>query len=78
MVIMGEKNIDTEMEQEYDFSSARPNPYVVKRRPVSMNLAEEEISYFKQQAQSTGIPYQNLINLYLVQCARERKTLNFT
>ena len=26
---------------------------------------------------TTGIPYQNLINLYLVQCAEEKKVLAF-
>ena len=33
--------------------------------------------YFKEEAARTGIPYQNLINLYLVQCAEEKKVLAF-
>ena len=33
--------------------------------------------YFKEEAARTGIPYQNLINLYLVQCAEEKKILAF-
>lgn len=29
--------------------------------------------YFKSLAEETGISYQNLINLFLVQCAQEKK-----
>jgi len=28
------------------------------------------IDYFKQMAEETGIPYQNLINLYLRDCVQ--------
>lgn len=66
------------MRDEYDFSKAKPNPYVVTaRKPVTMNLSGVAIEYFKDMAKETGIPYQNLINLYLVQCAREHKKLEF-
>lgn len=63
---------------EYDFENAQPNPYIQKlRRPVTMNLDAYAIDYFKMEADRTGIPYQRLINLYLVQCAREKKQLTF-
>lgn len=66
------------MKAEYDFSGARRNPYVDKlRRPVTMNLDTYAIDYFKREADRTGIPYQRLINLYLMQCAREGKKLTF-
>lgn len=66
------------MKAEYDLSGARPNPYIDKlRRPVTMNLDTYAIDYFKREADRTGIPYQRLINLYLVQCAREQKKLTF-
>lgn len=69
---------DVDMRDEYDFSKAKPNPYVVTaRKPVTMNLSGVAIDYFKDMAKETGIPYQNLINLYLVQCAREHKKLEF-
>lgn len=42
-----------------------------------MNLAGQAIEYFKDMSKETGIPYQNLINLYLVQCSREHKKLEF-
>jgi predicted DNA binding CopG/RHH family protein len=31
------------------------------------------IEYFQALAAETGLPYQNLINLYLRECARTRK-----
>ena len=66
------------MKAEYDFSNAQPNPYADKlRRPVTMNLDTFAIDYFKREADRTGIPYQRLINLFLVQCAREGKRLAF-
>lgn len=66
------------MKAEYDLTNARPNPYAEKlRRPVTMNLDAFAIDYFKREADRTGIPYQRLINLYLVQCAREEKHLTF-
>ena len=66
------------MKAEYDLSDARPNPYIDKlRRPVTMNLDTYAIDYFKREADRTGIPYQRLINLYLLQCAREEKKLRF-
>ena len=66
------------MKDEYDLTNARPNPYIDKlRRPVTMNLDTFAIDYFKREADRTGIPYQRLINLYLVQCAREEKKLVF-
>ena len=69
---------DVDMRDEYDFSDAKANPYVVTaRRPVTMNLAGQAIDYFKDMSKETGIPYQNLINLYLVQCARVHKKLEF-
>jgi hypothetical protein len=33
------------------------------------------IDYFKDLSKSSGIPYQNLINLYLRDCAAEKKRL---
>ncbi len=66
------------MKAEYDLTNAQPNPYADKlRRPVTMNLDAFAIDYFKREADRTGIPYQRLINLFLVECAREKKQLHF-
>ena len=70
---------ELEMKEEYDFSKmkARKNPYAEKmKRQITMNLNYEVIDYFKKEAEATGIPYQTLINLYLIDCVNKKKKLN--
>ncbi len=64
------------MRDEYDFTDSIQNPYADKvRRRVTINIDGETIDYFKEEAKRTGVPYQNIINLYLGQCAKEGKHL---
>ncbi len=39
---------------------------------VDMLFDPDTISYFKALAKKVGIPYQNLINSYLTDCATKR------
>ncbi len=65
------------MKKEYDFSDSVKNPYAKKlKKPISIRLDEDTIGYFKGMSEDTGIPYQNLINLYLRDCATKHKKLN--
>jgi len=67
------------MRAEYDFSQSRSNPYAKKlRRQITIRLDDDIIDYFKAQASKTGVPYQNLINLYLADCAHNKKTLKLS
>ncbi|MDR1953182.1 MAG: BrnA antitoxin family protein [Clostridiales Family XIII bacterium] len=69
------------MREEYDFSTMKqvPNPYAKKeKQQITIRLNTDAIEYFKQQAASIGISYQNLINLYLADCASKSKTLNIS
>ena len=66
------------MRKEYDFSKmkGRRNPYAnTLKKQVTLRLGVDVIEYFKQMAEETGIPYQNLVNLYLRQCAHSHKKL---
>ena len=66
------------MRKEYDFSKmkGRRNPYAKHlKRQVTLRLGVDVIDYFKQMAEETGIPYQNLVNLYLRQCVQSHKKL---
>ena len=64
------------MRKSYDFSHARKNPYAKRlKKPVTIRLQSDIIDYFKAMALDTGIPYQNLINLYLSDCAVEGRRL---
>lgn len=65
------------MLNEYDFSSARPNPYIKKlKRQITINIDASTVDFFKSQAAETGIPYQTLINLYLTDCAESDRRLS--
>jgi predicted DNA binding CopG/RHH family protein len=66
------------MKKEYDFSKMKQlkNPYIGKKMAVGINLSPEVIDYFKEMATETGIPYQKLIDLYLLDCAKKRKRLS--
>lgn len=62
------------MREEYDFSNARPNPYIKKaKKQITINLDESTIEYFKALSDKTGIPYQTLINMFLSDCAKSKK-----
>lgn len=65
------------MKNQYDFSKmrSRKNPYASKlKRQVTIRMGDDVITYFKEMAEETGIPYQSLINLYLRDCvAHDRK-----
>jgi len=65
------------MKKGYDFFKLKEvkNPYPRKKKAVGINLSPEVIDYFKELAEGTGLPYQKLIDLYLLDCAKKRKKL---
>ena len=64
------------MRKDYDFSAARRNPHARRlKKQVTIRLEEDTLSYFKKLAVETAIPYQTLINMYLKDCAAQRKQL---
>ncbi|HRZ29067.1 MAG TPA: BrnA antitoxin family protein [Spirochaetota bacterium] len=66
------------MRKQYDFSGSIKNPYTKKlKKQITIRIEEETINYFKELSSQTGIPYQNLINIYLSDCANNHKKLTF-
>ena len=66
----------SEMREQYDFSNGMKNPYVDKlKKQITIRLDDQVIDYFKSMAEETGIPYQNIINYYLLDCVKEKKHL---
>jgi predicted DNA binding CopG/RHH family protein len=65
------------MRKLYDFSKSKKNPYVSKKT-VTIRIDSNAISYFKSLSEEVGVPYQNLINLYLSDCAARSKKPNFS
>ncbi len=64
------------MKPNYDFSSARRNPYARRlKRQITIRLDADTVAYFVGLSKKTGIRYQTLINLYLRECAAAKKTL---
>lgn len=64
------------MRNQYDFSNSTDNPYVKKaKKQITIRLDEDVVSYFKTLSDKNGVPYQNLINLYLKDCANKHKEL---
>jgi predicted DNA binding CopG/RHH family protein len=52
------------------------NPYIKQlKQPITIRLDKMTVAYFKNLATELGMPYQNLINLYLRDCAAEHRKL---
>jgi len=67
------------MREEYDFSGSRKNSYAGKlKKQITINIDTNTIDYFKAQSETSGVPYQTLINLYLSDCATQNRQLQMT
>lgn len=66
------------MRKEYDFAKmqAVSNPYAGKKKAVGINLSPAVIDYFKKLADETSVPYQKLIDLYLLDCVKRGRKLS--
>lgn len=64
------------MKDNYDFSKGSKNPYTkLLKKQITIYLNEEIINYFKDMSEKTSIPYQTLINFYLLDCVKNNKTI---
>lgn len=66
------------MRKHYDFGKMKgeKNPYIKRlKQPITIRLDKTTVAYFKALATELGMPYQNLINLYLRECALRHKKL---
>ncbi|HIV99289.1 MAG TPA: BrnA antitoxin family protein [Candidatus Ornithospirochaeta avicola] len=67
------------MKDNYDFSKGIKNPYTKKlKKQITIRIDADAIEYFKEQATDVGISYQNLINLYLRDCAEKKRRLSLS
>ena len=68
------------MRAEYDFSKMKAlrNPYASRlKHPVTIRLGADVVKYFKSMADKMGVPYQNLINLYLRDCVQSNRKIEW-
>jgi uncharacterized protein (DUF4415 family) len=64
------------MRKQYDFSKAKKNPYARRlKKQITLRIDEPTIAYFRSLSEANGIRYQTLINLYLRDCAVQRRQL---
>ncbi len=62
------------MRKKYDFSKSRKNPYPKQlKRQITIRLDTVAVDYFKELGAELGMPYQNLINLFLRDCALQKQ-----
>ena len=62
------------MRKEYDLSKSRRNPYAKRlMQQITIRLDASSVDYFKETAADLGMPYQNLINLFLRDCALRKR-----
>ena len=64
----------SDIKKEYDFSKAVKNPYAGRlKKQVTIRLDVPTVDYFKALAREVGLPYQNLINLFLREVAESKR-----
>lgn len=65
------------MKKEYNFSKMKEisNSLKGKKISVGINLSPAVIDYFKRMSEQSGIPYQKLIDMYLLDCVQKKKKL---
>ena len=69
------------MRDEYNIRELNPrkNPYASRlKKQITINIDGSTIAYFKSMAAADGIPYQTLINLYLRDCADNRRKIQMS
>ena len=67
------------MKKEYDFSKGTKNPYAkLLKKQITINISEEVLDYFKELSEQTSIPYQTLINFYLLDCVKSKKKIDIS
>jgi len=68
------------MKKEYDLSKMKeikkPAFKGKVKKGVHINLSHKVIDYFKNMSEKTDIPYQKLIDMYLLDCAEKKKKLS--
>jgi len=64
------------MRKEYNFGrmKGRKNPYAQRlKKQITIRIGIDVLEYFRHLSADTGIPYQNLIDLYLRDCVATGK-----
>ena len=69
------------MRKEYDIEKLNPRKKTYLNRikkTITISINENVIEFFKAKSKNVGIPYQNLINLYLEDCMTNDRDINIS
>ena len=68
------------MRYDYALTNAIKNPHSDRlKKQITIRLDDNAvISYFKEMADQTGMPYQNIINYYLLDCVKNNKQMKIS
>lgn len=58
--------------------SRRKNGTKNLKQQITININSDVINFFKDMANSSGIPYQTLINLYLTDCVKQNRKIDLS
>lgn len=58
--------------------SRRKNGTKTIKQQITININSDVINFFKDMANSSGIPYQTLINLYLTDCVKQNRKIDLS
>ena len=67
------------MKKAYDLKKMKKinNPYLGKvKKSIGINLSHEVLDYFKDLSDKTGIGYQKLIDMYLLDCVKKKRKID--
>lgn len=67
------------MKKTYDLKKMKKinNPYLGKvKKSIGINLSHEVLDYFKDLSDKTGIGYQKLIDMYLLDCVKKKRKID--
>ena len=68
--------LDDDIPEIIDFTKAIHNPYINSiRKDVSINMPVRTLNYFRDQAEKLGVSYQTVINMYLTDCANNKREI---
>ena len=68
------------MRKAYEFAKmkGRRDPYArLLKKPVTIRRGADVVEYFKSMAKRLGVPYQNLMNLYLRDCVQSHRHIQW-
>lgn len=67
-----------DIEKEFDFSKAKPNPYYEKlTQELTLRIRKDAIKYFEEIAKEKNMPLERIVSIYLCECMENQRVPHF-